>query len=120
MLNIFGIDVLNVIYPMKVLFGLILIGREKPEVVFRKEIEKSVELFLNGGQALFLEYNDVLPTILFADREDRTIGKQTVLQQAYWQAGEAFLEPFGQTIERFEFPVPVRYRTGAQSYLSRY
>jgi hypothetical protein len=94
MLNILGIHVLDVIYPMKVLFGLILIGGVKQEVVFRKEIEESIELFLNRRQALFLEHDDVLPMIFFADREDRTIGKQTVLQQAYGQAREPFLESF--------------------------
>ena len=94
MFNIFGIHVLDVIYPMKVLFGLILMSGEKLDVVFRKEIKESVELFLNRRQALFLEHNDVLPMVLFADREDRTIGKQTVFKQAYRQAGEPFLEPF--------------------------
>ncbi len=94
MLGIFGIHVLDVIYPMKVLFGSILIGGEKQKVVFRKEIEEGVELFLNRRQALFLEHDDVLPMVLFADREDRAIGKQTVFQQAYRQAGEPFLDPF--------------------------
>lgn len=94
MLDIFGIHVLDVIYPMKVLFGSILIGREKQEVVFRKEIEESIELFLNGRQALFLEHDDVLPMVFFTDREDRAIGKQAIFQQAYRQAGEPFLDPF--------------------------
>jgi hypothetical protein len=46
---VFRIDVFDIVHPVEVLCGLVLICRPKAEVVFGEGIEKAVELVLDEG-----------------------------------------------------------------------
>jgi hypothetical protein len=102
---VLGVNVLNVIHPVEVLHGLILIGGTKADVVLGKAIEETVELLLDKGQVVFLQDNDVLPAVLLADGESWATGKQSIQEQTDRQSGEASLDPFSQSVEGFEFTV---------------
>jgi hypothetical protein len=104
-LDIIRIDIGDVIDPAEVLLDPPLGASAKAEAVLWEEVGEGLELLVDGGQAIFLQDNHMLPVICPAAGERGTARIQTIKDQANWQTWEPPLETLGETIEGLELAV---------------
>ena len=95
----------DVVGPTHVLLNLGLTTGIVAQAIFGGELSQRGELLLYGRQIVFLERDDVFPTVLVAASKGGTARKQAIQQKADRQTGKAVLEAGGQAIEGFEFAI---------------
>ena len=92
-------------HPAQVLLDLELDTGVKHQVILRLQQAQGLEFIIDVQNVGLLQDNEVLPVILFTDREDGAARIQSIQEQADGQTRKAVLQMLRQTIEGFEFTV---------------